>query len=112
MNALPKNLKALRDERGISQQKLADAIGMSQSSINDYENRGVEPDITTLLRMADFFETSVDYIVGHTHIRRMIDDVSEYALNDRESALVDRYRQLPASSRKVLDDLITDMLKK
>lgn len=107
-----KNLKALRDERGISQQKLADAIGMSQSSINDYENRGVEPDITTLTRMADFFETTVDYIIGHTHIRRMIMDGDEYKLTERESAVVDGYRNLPESSRKVIDDLIADMLRK
>ena len=107
-----KNLKVLRNEFGVSQKKLADAVGMTQSSINDYENRSVEPDITTLKRMADFFETSVDYIVGHTHIRHKIEEVSEYSLNEHESALVDGYRALPASSRRVIDDLIADMLKK
>lgn len=107
-----KKLKVLRDERGVSQQKLADVIGMSQSSINDYENRGIEPDITTLVRIADYFETSVDYIVEHTHIRRKIEEVSEYALNERESALINGYRAIPASSRKVIDDMIAEMLKK
>lgn len=107
-----KSLKILRDERGISQQKLADAIGMSQSSINDYENRNVEPDITTLIRIAEYFDTSVDYIVGHTHIRRKIEEVSEYALNERESALIDGYRAIQDSERKVLDDMVLVMLKK
>lgn len=107
-----KNLKLLRDERGVSQQKLADAIGMSQSSINDYENRGIEPDISTLIKISDYFETSVDYVVAHTHIRRIIEEVGKYDLNERESALVDGYRLLPASSRKVIDDLIADMLKR
>ena len=107
-----KNIKLLREERGVSQQKLADAIGMSQSSVNDYENRNIEPDISTLMRMADFFETSVDYIVGYTDIRRKTEAVSEYALNERESALIDGYRKIPESSRKVVDDLIADMLRK
>jgi len=106
-----KNLKLLRAERSISQQKLADEIDMSQSSVNGYENHDNEPDIQTLIRIADYFETSVDYIVGHTHIRRKIEEVSEYALNENESALVDGYRSIPASSRKVIDDLIADMLK-
>jgi len=112
MVILLKNIKVLRDERGVSQQKLADAIGMTQSSINDYENRSIEPDITTLIRIADFFDTSVDYIVGHTDIRRKIEEVSEYALNERESALIDSYRTIQDSERKVLEDMVSVMLKK
>lgn len=106
-----KNIKLLRDEQKISQQKLADTIGMSQSSVNGYENSNIEPDISTLIKIADYFETSVDYIVEHTHIRRKVEEVSEYALNKREETLIDGYRVLPASSRKVIDDLIADMLK-
>jgi transcriptional regulator with XRE-family HTH domain len=106
-----RNIRRLRDERAISQQKLADAIGMSQQSINSYENHNVEPDIMTLTRIADYFETSVDYVVAHTDIRRKIEEVGEYALNAREAALVDGYRALPASSRRVIDALIADMLK-
>ena len=107
-----KNIKLLREERGISQQKLADAIGMSQSSINGYENSNIEPDIATLMRMADFFETSIDYITGHTHIRRVIEEVEGYALNEREATIMDGYRKLPETSRKIIDDLIADMLRK
>lgn len=106
-----KKIKLLREEKGISQQKLADAIGMSQSSINDYENRGVEPDISTLIKISNYFETSVDYIVDNTHIRRKIEDVNEFALNKQETILVNGYRSLAVSSRKVVDDLIADMRK-
>jgi len=107
-----RNIKKLRDELGVSQQKLGYEIGMSQQSINKYENHDIEPDITTLIKIADYFETSVDYIVEHTHIRRKIEEVGEYALNKQEAILVDGYRNLPASSRKVIDDLVADMLKK
>jgi len=84
---------------------------MSQSSVNDYENRGVEPDISTLIKIADYFETSVDYVVSHTDIRRKIEEVSEMALNEQESALVSSYRRLDVHSRKALDFLISDMLR-
>jgi transcriptional regulator with XRE-family HTH domain len=112
MAILLSNIKVLREEKGVSQQKLADAIGMSQSSINDYENRGIEPDITTLIRMADFFETSVDFVVGHTNIRRKIEKVNDYALNEREAALIDGYRHIQDSERKVVEDMVAVMMKK
>lgn len=58
-----KNLRLLREEKGMSQKQLADCIGVSQQSINKYENHNVEPDIGALIRIADCFSTSVDYIV-------------------------------------------------
>lgn len=58
-------LKELRTEFNISQQQLADVIGVSQQSINKYENHNVEPDIETLKAMANYFNVSIDYLVGH-----------------------------------------------
>ena len=89
-----KNLKALRDEGGISQRQLAEAIGVSQQSINKYENHNIEPDIGTLIRIADYFNTSVDYLVGHTDNRRKIEPVRTYELNTQEQQLIDAYRKL------------------
>ena len=67
------NLKKLREEAGVSQKNLAEVIGVSQQSINKYENHNIEPDIGTLIRIADYFSTSVDYLIGHTDIRRKIE---------------------------------------
>ncbi len=89
-----KNLKALRNKRGVSQQKLADAINVSQQSINKYENHKIEPDIQTLIKIADYFNTSVDYLVGHSDIDRVIETVSHYDLNADESFLINNYRKL------------------
>ena len=58
-------LKKLRTEFNISQQQLADVIGVSQQSINKYENHNVEPDIETLKAMANYFNVSIDYLVGY-----------------------------------------------
>lgn len=59
------NLKQLRERDHVTQQQLAAAVGVSQQSINKYENHNIEPDIETLIAIADFFHTSVDYLVGH-----------------------------------------------
>ena len=97
------NLKKLREEAKVSQKLLAEAIGVSQQSINKYENHNIEPDIGTLIRIADYFNTSVDYLVGHTDIRRKIEAVHSYELNIRESTMLDGYRKLTDKQRQSID---------
>ncbi len=59
-------LKALRKERGISQLKLAMDLNMNQNSISRYENGEREADYATLIRLADYFHVSVDYLLERT----------------------------------------------
>ena len=101
------NLKKLREDASISQKALADAIGVSQQSVNKYENHNIEPDIETLIRIADFFETSVDYLIGHTSIRRKIEEVHIFELNDRESKVMEQYRSL-TSKQKACVNVVMD----
>jgi transcriptional regulator with XRE-family HTH domain len=63
-------LRFLREERELTQQQVAEAIDSSQQKISNYENETVEPDCDTLMKLADFFETTVDYILGRSNQRR------------------------------------------
>lgn len=92
-------LKELRAEFGVSQQKLADAVFVTQSSINKYENHNIEPEIAILIRIADYFNTSVDYLIGHTDERRRIERTETFALNPQEAAMLHGYRQLHETER-------------
>ena len=105
------NLKKLRHKKGISQQMLADAIGTSQQSINKYENHKIEPDIETLIKIADYFETSVDYLTGHTDIDRVIENVRRYDLGAAESELIDNYRKLSPKQRESIESIIDNYLE-
>lgn len=100
------NLKLLRKEKGISQQQLADIIGVTQQSINKYENHKIEPDIDTLIKLAVFFDTSVDYLIGHSSIRHVIEDVRRYDLNSDEIRLVEGYRLLSKTQKETLQQVI------
>ena len=62
-------LKALRKERNISQLKLALDLNMNQNSISRYENGEREADYETLIRFADYFGVSLDYLLGRTDKR-------------------------------------------
>jgi len=96
------NLRLLREEYKLSQQKLADQFGLSQSQIQSYETGAYEPDIATLKLLADYFGTSVDYVVGHTEIRRKIEPMDEYALNAEEKGFIDCLRSLLPNQRRSL----------
>ena len=46
--------------------RLAQALGLKQSAVNRYENDQSDPSFETLLKYADFFDVSMDYIFGRT----------------------------------------------
>lgn len=97
-----KRLKQLRIEKGISQQQLAAVLGVSQQSINKYENHRVEPDISTLIAIADYFETSIDYLVG-----RMDDAAgSASSITRKESAMLADYRAMSSDEQYCMATLI------
>ena len=104
------NLKLLRHEYGISQQRLADAIGVSQPSINKYENHNIEPEIEILKRIAAFFNTSVDYIVGNTDIRAKIEHTEFCDLNKQEAKMLSSYRKLTAREQECINFTIDTFL--
>ena len=64
-------LKELRISKGISQLKLAMDLSMNQNSISRYENGQREADYATLIRIADYFDVSVDYLLGRTDNPKM-----------------------------------------
>ena len=57
-------LKELRSSRGVSQLKLAIDLNMNQNSISRYENMEREADYETLIKFADYFDVSVDYLLS------------------------------------------------
>lgn len=103
------NLKLLREQNGVTQQKLACAVGVSQQSINKYENHNIEPDISTLVAIADFFHTSVDYLIGHVY--ETDETQAFFKLTGDELKLINGYRFLTPKEKESIQ-LILDNYKK
>ncbi len=59
-------LKELRKKKKISQLKLAMDLGMNQNAISRYENLEREADYATLIKFADYFQVSLDYLLGRS----------------------------------------------
>ena len=64
-------LKFLRKQKGISQIKLAMDLSMNQNSISRYENETREADYATLIKFADYFNVSIDYLLERTDNPKM-----------------------------------------
>lgn len=77
-------LRRLRQEKNISQSALANYLGVTQQTVSAYESGDREPDLETLNKMADFFDVSVDYLLGRTDIRNSADKIAQALKDDPE----------------------------
>ena len=82
-------IKQLRQERGLKQEELAKEFGIAQQTISNYEKGIREPDITTLKKMADFFDVSLDFLLGKTDIKTPIETLALSRSDGYENGLPD-----------------------
>ena len=66
MKEVAERLRYLRESVKLSQVKVAEVVGVKQSSLNRYELNQASPTFETLTRYADYFDVSMDYIFGRT----------------------------------------------
>ena len=69
MATFSERLKSLRSEKGWSQQRLADELNLSKSSVNMYERGEREPGFETMEAIADTFNVDMDYLYGRTDVK-------------------------------------------
>lgn len=62
----PKRLKALRLQRKLTHQDMADLLGITRQGYSKYENGQSQPDIDTINKLAEFFNVTTDYLLGRT----------------------------------------------
>lgn len=98
-----KNLKKLRLEHDLSQQQLADILSVTQQTIYKYEHSLAEPNLKTLIQMADYFDTTIDYLVARTDMEYTIDVPT---LSQMEIKHLKMYRKLDKTVREHIDGLM------
>lgn len=84
------NLKRIRKDRGVTQDELAKAIGVSRSAIGMYESGAREPDYETLEAIADFFNVTMDDLGRSEEY-----DLQRPIINAQESAWLEDLRNDP-----------------
>ena len=104
---MKERLRALRLENGLTQKQLAEKLNSTDKSIWAYENGVALPPLDILKAYADFFQVSIDYLVGSSDDLGMVTIQSGAPdLSAEEKELVRRFRPLA----RPLKDLIFSML--
>ncbi|WP_324825117.1 helix-turn-helix transcriptional regulator [Sinanaerobacter sp. ZZT-01] len=92
-------LIALRKEKGFeSQQKFAEKLGVSRGLIGNYEQGTRKPDHEMLCLIANFFNVSVDYLLGQTNIKKNL-SVTKNELSPEIHELIKIYNGLSMQNR-------------
>lgn len=76
-------LKFLREEKGLFQSDIAKILGVSVAAVGFYENEKRDMSPETIIKLAEYFNVSTDYLLGKTDIRnpgKQIDDVLNEAM--------------------------------
>lgn len=92
-NGLNENIKKLRQIRGLNQVEFAKALSVTKQCVSNWENDNVLPSIEMLVKIADFFSVTTDFLLGRTydctinadglteeqlvHIRLLIEDLKK-----------------------------------
>ena len=66
MKIFGERLKELRTEKNLLQKDLAKILGTTNSSVCDWETNRAQPDMEMLVKLADYFEVTVDYLLGRS----------------------------------------------
>ena len=88
-------LRTLRENANIKQKDIAAALHIKPNTYNRYECGVNEPDIEMLIKLADFFHVSVDFLLGHT-VTSQVKDLtqlimtSDYKIFDKAPTMQDR----------------------
>lgn len=68
MKKYKNRIRDLREDRDLRQTDVSKATGIDQKTLSNYETGKTSPDSYALIRLADFFGASIDYLVGRTEI--------------------------------------------
>ena len=107
-----KRLKELREQKNLTQAQLSKFLNISASTIGMYEQGRRFPDENLLKHISQYFNVSIDYLLGLTNIPNTVDDYiqksnsNSYHINDDEQTLIKKYRQLKAEDKQIIDTML------
>lgn len=120
MQSLGERIKKLRDENNLTQQQLGDIVELHGSNIGRIENGKVFPTSDILLKMADYFNVSTDYLLrgnnANLQIAEYSNEISHVTISTQESPialriteeiiLIQSFRKLSPEGKKEIEEFL------
>lgn len=100
-------LKEIRKAKGISQDKAAEDLGISLRAYQNYEYGAREPNLEMLNKLADYFEVTVDYLLGREKAPDPFGELNLSTEDERE--VLAKYMSLPENVRAILLDVLIQL---
>lgn len=104
---LAKRLRELREEKGYTQQEIANKLGLTKGAYGAYERGTNIPDAKTLLTLSEIFDVTADYLLG-----RVDNKIQLYGLSNEEEEIVEIIKTLTKEQTKSLTDTLNILIKK
>jgi len=99
-----KRLKLLREEMGLKQIDIAEMLGVSRTTYTQYETEKREPNLATVAKLAEIYNTSVDFILGKTDIRTPIETIAAHhegeEWTEEELEEIERFKEFVRMKRQ------------
>ena len=107
-------LKSLRLETGLTRADLSRAVNINQGTLANYENETRQADYKTLILLAEYFDVTVDYLLGRESMttetnNQILPEAYPKPLSQTEKQLLSCFRKLNSDSREIVLNLAKNL---
>lgn len=97
-NKLAENIRTLRKQRSLTQEQLAEVLGVTTGAVYKWEAKLSQPELNMVMEIADFFDTSVDVLLGYemrdNHIAKSVQRLKDYRHEKNREGLTEAEKSL------------------
>ena len=95
---LAENIRAFRKQRSLTQEQLAEVLGVTVGAVYKWEAKLSQPELTMIMAMADFFDTSVDVLLGYemkdNRLQASVERLKQYLHEKNQKGLAEAEKAL------------------
>lgn len=105
-NNVKNNLKQIRNSKDLLQTKVAMDLNITQETVSSYETGRVFPSSDMLIKLADYYNTSIDYLLCRTKFDMPINDIKPNNISDSDFVLLNKINKLSPNYKSKVEGYI------
>lgn len=106
------NLKQIRNSKDLLQTKVAMDLNITQETVSSYETVRVFPSSDMLIKLADYYNTSIDYLLCRTKFDMPINDIKPNNISDSDFILLNKINKLSPNYKSKVEGYIDGLNEK